>query len=166
MDFFENKYRIVLKMTQHDFVEKLSNATRHRDGIHRDIFPDTKKDFIGEVEYSHFTLARNYSAIFRNNYKLLGTTSEHNDNELTVEGVIKGYKFSLVFLLTYTLGCIFFLVYNLSFNPDSKDSIRFLLIFSVIGLINSIGLVIGLNNYKNSFLKMLKNFEKKEIPKR
>ena len=138
-------------MTQHDFVEKLSNATRHRDRFHRDIFPDTKKDFIGEVEYSHFTLVRNYSAIIRNNYKLIETISEHNDNELTIEGVITGYKFSLVFLLTYTLGSIFFLVYNLSFNPDSKYIILFLLILSVIGLINSIGLIIGLNSYKNSF---------------
>jgi hypothetical protein len=148
-------------MTQRDFVEKLSNATRNRAGIHRDIFPDTKKDFIGEVEYSHFTVVRNDSAIFRNNYKLLGTISENNDSEVTIEGLIKEHKFSLVFLFTYTLVSFFFFVYNLCFNPESKDSIFSLLFFSIFGLIKSIALINGLNNYKSRFLKMIEDFEKK-----
>ena len=141
-------------MTQSVFVEKLLQMTKYSDDLNPVLFPNTKKEFIGQIEYNQFSILRNTSAFFRDNFILIANINENDEGEI-VEGSIKGHKFSPFFVFSFTLICILFLIYNLLFNSEASNSITASLIFSAIGLIKSTGLIYRLQDFKKQFEKMI-----------
>ena len=158
MVFFDNRFKLVLKMSQKDFVHKLSQMTKYADDISPELFPESKKEFIGQIGYDRFTLLRNKSVFFHDNYRLTGRFTE-NDNQLSIEGFIEGYKFTMIFVVSYTLVWVAFLIYNLVLTPESSDRIIAFLFFAIIGSINFLGLKWSLTRFKKRFVQIIKNLD-------
>ncbi len=154
---FNSKYQIEIDSSQEKFIEKLSLQTIIQKDFKTKIVVDKKKDFIGEIEYDKFKLTRNKSSFVSNNYTITGIVNEI-DNKIEINGKITGYKFTLSFVIIYTILCFFIAINNWVFMQDRIDLRIGFTLFTIIGIINYFGIIRGLKKFKTEFLNTIKNY--------
>ena len=156
MILFNDKYKLKLYISHGDFINGLQKKTVIREDLTNDIFPNKKKEFLGQIDYNRFSIVINKSSIFQNNYKITGHIIGKGDN-IQIEGSIKGYKFLLLFVLTYCLFSFGGMIGYLFFLSGHQDLRVFFLILTLIGITNFYSVISGLNKYKRRFIENIKN---------
>jgi hypothetical protein len=154
MFLFDESYKIELEISQKEFVDKLLKETEIRNDTTNDIIPNKKRQFIGKIDFNKFELVRNRNA-FLKNFTTVGHISEEH-NKTLINGRITGYKFLLIFVITYTLFCGCIWIGNLLINSSQKDLTIGFLIFFIIGIFNLIGVIRSLKADRNKFVEKFK----------
>lgn len=75
-----------------------------------------------------------------------------------MEKEITGYKFSLGFVIIYTMFCSIIALNNWIFVQDRIDLRIGFTIFSLIGFLNYFGIIHGLNKYRTDSVDLIKSF--------
>ncbi|QQS50964.1 MAG: hypothetical protein IPM71_15510 [Bacteroidota bacterium] len=156
MILFNDKYNLELNISHRVFIDGLLKMTELREDLSNDIFPNKKKDFLGQIEYNRFTIVKNKSFFLQNNYKIVGQIIEQGD-KIHINGSIKGYKLLLLYVLTFSLFSFSGMIVQLFFIDGQEDLRNFFSILTLVGSTNTYIVVNGFNKYKKQFIEKIKS---------
>ncbi len=156
MMLFNDKYKIELNVSQEVFIDGFIQKTEICEDLINDLFPNKRKDFLGRIDYNTFSIVLNKSSFLHNTCKITGHIVERG-NKIQMNGSIKGYKFTLLFILTFALFSVGGMIVNLFFIPGHDDLKIFFSIMTLVSISNSYGAINGLKKYKKQFIEKIKS---------
>ena len=157
MILLDDKYRIELNISHEEFIDKLLKTTEIRENLDNDAFPNKKKYFLGNIDYNSFSLVLNRSAFNKIHYKIYGNITQY-ENKIQIVGSIKGYIFSLLFNLCFSLFSLGGTVEYFFFINGQLFLKVFFCVLLLIGASNFYVVISNLKRYKMQFIEKIASF--------